>query len=342
MSDKINAILVIGPAWVGDMVMAQSLLRQLRADHPDAAIDVLAPGWTKPLLERMPEVRQGLEMPFGHGQFKPLARVKLGRQMQGQYDWAIVMPYTWKAALLPWGAKIKKRTGFVGEQRWGLLNDIRKLDKAAMPMMTQRYVALGYPKDVFPTREQLPLPKLHTTAQTQAEAAHHAGVHKTERPVMAFCPGAEYGPAKRWPTNYFAEVGKHFVEKGWDIWILGGPKDAALGEEIIQGVGEHCHNLCGKTRLADAIDLLAVADIAVCNDSGLMHIAAAVDTPIVAVFGSSTPDYTPPLSPNAEIVSLNLDCSPCFKKECPFGHYDCLKKLESGRVIQSIENKLRN
>ena len=340
MPQSINAILVIGPAWVGDMVMAQSLLRQLRHDHPDAAIDVVAPGWTKPVLARMPEVRNAIEMPFGHGQFKPLARIKLGKEMIGAYDWAIVMPYTWKSALLPFGAKIAKRTGFVGEQRWGLLNDIRKLDKPALPMMTQRYVALALPNGVYPTREQLPLPKLHTTAQTQTDALQHAGISKTTRPVMAFCPGAEYGPAKRWPTSHFAEVGRHFVEKGWDIWILGGPKDAPMGDEILNGIGKHCENLCGKTRLADAIDLLALADMVVCNDSGLMHIAAAVASPIVAVYGSSTADYTPPLSDNSEIVSLNLDCSPCFKKECPLGHYDCLNNLDSGKIITAIHDKL--
>ncbi len=332
-----NAILVVGPAWVGDMVMAQSLLRHLRRVHPQAAIDVMAPAWSKPLLARMPEVRAAIELPFAHGEFKPLQRYRLGRGLRGRYDWAIVLPITWKTALVPFAAAIPRRTGFVGEQRWGLLNDIRRLDKQALPMMVQRYLALGVEAGQ-PSPEPPPPPRLLSSDEQRQAVRDKFGLD-AGRPVLAFCPGAEYGPAKRWPPGYFAELGRHYLARGWQIWVLGSAKDRVAGQAIVQGLeSDRALDLTGRTSLEEVIDLLALSDTVVCNDSGLMHIAAALERRVIAVYGSSDPGYTPPLSDKARIVSLGLECSPCFSKECPLGHYRCLWELAPSRVIEAMED----
>lgn len=330
----VQAILVVGPAWVGDMVMAQSLFRWLARAHPGAAIDVVAPAWSHPLLARMPEVREAIELPLGHGEFRPLHRYRLGRALRPRaYDWAIVLPITWKAALLPFGAGIARRTGFIGEQRWGLLNDLRRLDKQRLPMMVQRYLSLARPPHAAPlSPADIPAPRLSSTPEQQQRALARLGLN-TRRPVLAFCPGAEYGPAKRWPAAYFAAVGRDYLRRGWQVWVLGSAKDRAAGAAIVEAMGGG-EDLTGKTHLQEVIDLLALSDAVVCNDSGLMHIAAAVERRVYAIYGSSDPGYTPPLSPRAEIISLGLECSPCFKKECPLGHYRCLRELQPERVLE--------
>ena len=326
---------MVGPAWVGDMVMAQSLLIRLKQDHPGAIIDVLAPGWSRPLLARMPEVSEAIDMPLGHGELKLGVRRQLGRSLSfRRYDWAIVLPYTWKSALVPYWARIPRRTGYVGELRYGLLNDIRRLDKQRLTQMAQRYVALAdAPGAPVP---QVPEPRLHTTAESVDRALARAGVERPEGRLAVFCPGAEYGPAKRWPPDHFASVARDLIERGWQVWIMGSPKDAEFGQGICAQAGEGCTDLCGRTQLEEAIDLMSLSDVVVSNDSGLMHIAAALDRPLVALYGSSTPDYTPPLNARARILSIHMECSPCFDRECRFGHYRCLQELDPAQVERTI------
>lgn len=327
-------ILVVGPAWVGDMVMAQALFRHLAARHPGAAIDVLAPAWTFPLLARMPEVRRPIEMPLGHGQLGLGVRRRLGRSLRGEgYDWAICLPLTWKSALVPFHARIPRRTGYWGELRLGLLNDLRRLG-AAPATMVGRYLALGQEAgEALP--EPMPRPRLAVDPQDQERALARLGLGRAGGPLLALCPGAEYGPAKRWPTAHFATVARHWLAQGGRVWVFGGAKDAPLGEAIAQAA-PGVVNLAGHTRLPEAIDLLALSDAVVSNDSGLMHVAAALERPLVAVYGSSTPDYTPPLSDRARILSLHLACSPCFRRECPQGHSRCLTDLAPERVIAAL------
>ncbi len=336
MNDMSAKILVIGPSWVGDMVMAQSLFRLLKQANEEVRIDVVAPAWSEPLIARMPEVRRSIEMPLGHGKFKPLERLRLGRQLASEkYAQAIVLPYTWKSALLPYGAKIAKRTGFKGEARWGLLNDIRLLDKKKLPMMVERYVSLGFKKNAF-NHQDFPKPKLVTSEKLQQAVLSKLDLQESAKDVVAFCPGAEYGPAKQWPTTHYAKLAIKLIESGKTIWLLGSAKDSTIAQEINRLTSHKCNDLTGRTSLEDVIDLLALVSLVVCNDSGLMHIAAAVDTPVVALYGSSDPGYTPPLSDKTKIVSLELECSPCFKKECPLGHYDCLQGLSVEQVWKDI------
>lgn len=339
MSDT-RAILVIGPAWVGDMVMAQVLFRLLKQQQPDVSIDVLAPAWSAPLLARMPEVRASFDLPLKHGEFGFAARKKIGHSLRGKYQQAILLPNSWKSALVPFFADIPLRTGWRGEMRFGLLNDIRTLDKEKYPLMIERFSALAYPQStVLPA--QLPRPHLAIKADELAAALQKYQL-SVDAHVLALCPGAEFGPAKRWPERHYAAVASQRIEDGEQVWIFGSAKDVPVAEAIRRLLPEsqrrHCHVLAGKTSLAEAIDLLSCANAVVTNDSGLMHIAAALNRPLVAVYGSSSPQFTPPLADAVEVVRLGLDCSPCFKRECPLGHLNCLNELLPSRVLDALSN----
>jgi heptosyltransferase-2 len=325
--------LVVGPSWVGDMVMAQSLFTVLKRREPHCRISVLAPAWTEPVLARIPEVDHSLSMPIGHGRMNLGTRWRLGRELRDRYDHAIVLPGSFKSAMVPLFAGIKKRTGFIGEQRYGLLNDRRKLDKARMPYHLQRVVSLGEPVKANPTPlEDIPWPQIETDKDNQRKNADAYGL-MLNQPTVALCPGAEFGPAKQWPASYFAEVAKNRLNAGWQVMIMGSDKDRNVADTINKEAPGSI-NLAGKTDLGDAIDLMAIASHVVTNDSGLMHIAAALDCAVIAIYGSSTDAYTPPLSKKAQRLYLDLECRPCFKRTCPLGHLDCLKKLPASRVIE--------
>lgn len=333
---KMFKILIIGPSWVGDTMLIQPMLKRLKERHPDSLIDVLAPPWTDELLLAMPEVNEVIINPFPHGALRVLERYRLGRQLRvEQYDQAIVLPNSLKSALVPFFAGIPLRTGFVGEMRYGLLNDARKLDKSKLPLMVERFAQLAErATDNIP--QPLSNPELKVTPEQVNETLSKLGL-TLHKPVAIFCPGAEYGPAKRWPVYYFAEIAQRLQQQGFDVWLVGSPKDKDPADKIVS-LGNHaCRNLCGHTTLADAIALLSCAELVISNDSGLMHLAAALDRPMLALFGSSSPQFTPPLSSKAEIVKLDIKCSPCFKRECPLGHFNCMMQLTPDMVWQKIE-----
>lgn len=316
--------------------MAEPLYRQLAARHPDLQLDVLAPAWTLPLHSRMATVTQTLDNPFAHGQLRLTDRYRLGRQLRaGHYQQAIILPNSLKSALIPWFAGIPQRTGYLGEQRYGLLNDWRKLNEQAVPRMVDRFVQLAVPEHES-AAVMAANPKLVVSEQSVLQALRDKGL-TTSRPVLAFCPGAEYGPAKRWPARHFAALGRLAVARGAQIWVLGSHKEQSIGQEIVAAIGQSAVNLCGETSLAQAIDLLSLAKAVVTNDSGLMHVAAALERPVFAVYGSSSPIFTPPLSDQAEIITLNLQCSPCFKRACPLGHMNCLNQLDADLVWKSMQ-----
>jgi heptosyltransferase-2 len=340
-----ESVLVVGPSWVGDMVMAQALYRTLRERAPHATIDVVAPPWSLPVLARMPEVRRGIELAVGHGELALGRRYALGSRLRGEgYTRAIVLPRSAKAALVPWFARVPRRTGFRGEWRYGLLNDVRDLDKTRLDQTVKRFVALGRERDEPPPSE-LPEPlrprlsvDAANLARLRAELGLFAGVQ-----LLALMPGAEYGPAKRWPTSAYGAVAARFAGRGTDVIVLGSAKERALGDEIVAAAAEpRVRNLCGQTSLADVIDLLAAADAAVSNDSGLLHVAAAAGTRVVAIYGSSTPVFTPPLTATATIVYDKIECSPCFERTCPLGHLRCLKEIAPERVAAAVEKLMHD
>lgn len=329
-------ILVVGPSWVGDTVLAQPLFKLLHARHTGLALDVLAPRWTFSLLERMPEVRRAIESPFLHGDLKLGERRRLGHALRAEgYDQAIVLPRTFKSALVPFFAGIRTRTGYIGEVRHWILTDARRLDEERLPQMAQRYAALALPRGEA-LKPPLPALSLRVDEAARRELLVRLGLDRG-RPAAALCPGAEYGPAKRWPARYFAELAQGLAAQGCAVWLVGSRNDRDAAAEIErQSVGV-CRNLAGETTLAEAIDLLASTSLVVSNDSGLMHVAAALGKPLIALYGSTSPGYTPPLSPNARILKLDLPCSPCFKRECPLGHFNCMMQLTPDRVLAAID-----
>jgi heptosyltransferase-2 len=335
MSQTIR-ILVIGPSWVGDMVMAQSLLIALKRRHPNSQIDVLAPVWTFALLDKMPEVSMALAMPpLARGQLGLRERIKLGKSLRAhRYDQAILLPNTWKSALIPFFANIPLRTGYTGECRWGLLNDVRRLDKSVLTQTVQRFVALAECSQPI-TVPACPAPQLRVKAENRQQAIDKFAL-QTHGKILALCPGAEYGEAKRWPATHYAELARLKRQEGWQVWLFGSPKDAPVAAQINQLNNNACIDLTGKTNLSEAVDLLSLADVVVSNDSGLMHVAAALNKKLIAIYGSSDPLFTPPLSKDARIISLNLNCSPCFKRQCPLGHMQCLLNITPLHIIHEI------
>lgn len=328
-----ESILVVGPSWVGDMVMAQSLFRLLRRESPSPAIDVVGPAWSVPLVARMPEVRRGIALDAGHGELALGRRWGLGRALRAQsYDRAIVLPRSFKSALVPLFARIPRRTGFATEMRGLIFDDARTLDRSALDQTVKRIIALGLPPGA-PLPEP-PQPELRVDAGNRDRLLARFGIGRGS--AVALMPGAAYGPAKQWPVEYFAELAALLGARGEEVWVLGSAGERGLGERIAARAGSAVRNLCGETRLEDVVDLLSAARAAVTNDSGLMHVAAAVGTKVVAVYGSSSPAFTPPLTARKTIHYLGLECSPCYRRECPLGHLRCLREITPTTVLAGL------
>ena len=342
-------ILVVGPSWVGDMMMSQSLYRTLKTLHPEAEIDVMAPDWCRPLLNKMSEVNQAISMPLGHGRLAISLRRQLGIQLRTRrYDQAYILPNSFKSALVPFFAQIPIRTGWRGEMRYWLLNDIRLLDKTAFPQMVQRYVALAYKKNSVNNADELPKPilwpQLSVTEReiSQSKCFFHI---PAQLPIIGFCPGAEFGPAKRWPAYHYAELAQLLVAvHGYQILIFGSQKDRHIGEDIRQSLSvdcqQHCFNLAGKTTLEQAVNLLASCRAVVSNDSGLMHIAAALSRPLVALYGPSSPDFTPPLTNRVEVIRLITGYHKVRTGSAESGYHQSLIDIKPERVMTALTKLL--
>ncbi len=332
--------LIVAPSWIGDTILAQPLFKRLHEQHPGLILDAFAPAWAAPVLARMREVRRVIANPFAHGEFNLGGRWRAGRELAREgYDTAIVLPNSWKSALLPFFAGIPQRIGFLGESRHILLNRIHRYDAAALPQLASRYALLA---EAVGTAAPAPLAAPHLAVDAQSVRATLSALGLADAPApIVFCPGAEYGPAKRWPAAHFAELARRLAAADFPVWLIGSAKDAVVGAQIEQLSGGGARNLCGRTDLAQAIDLLSCARLVVSNDSGLMHVAAALQRPLVALYGSSSPAYTPPLSQQARILSLDLECSPCFKRECPLGHFKCLNDLSPTMVLDAAKEALR-
>lgn len=343
MNDS-KKILIVSPAWIGDIVIAQSLLKFIKRHDPEAIIDVLAPAWSHELYSVMPEINEILTMPLGHSQFQFKKRWQLGKGLRNKkYHQAIILPNSWKSAIIPFAARIPLRTGWLGEMRFGLLNDWRILNEKILPLMVQRFLALGNIKTL--ANQNL---DWHAF-QPHLEINHTHEINKykklfliEEKPLLILCPGAAYGPAKCWPAEYFAEIANYKKSKDWQIVLLGSKSDEFMGFSIEKLTKNACINLIGKTSLLDALRILSFAKLVISNDSGLMHLTAALDRPLIALYGSSSPEFTPPLSVKAKIIYLNLSCSPCFKRVCPLIHFNCLKQLTPQIVLSAIEDLINN
>ncbi len=310
--------------------MAQSLFQILKGYN--TTIDAVAPPWTAPLLARMPEVRETWVLPVSHGTFGLSTRWRLGRALRERhYQQAIVLPSSFKAALVPFFGRAVRRTGYLGEFRFGLLNDIRT---TSARRTVDRFLALGV-ESTQPLPPP-PLPRLRVDSDNTQRVLARLGIASPRDPVLALCPGAEYGPAKRWPAVHFAEVAKKAIAIGWQVWLFGSQRDAPITAEIQKEVGRMAIDCAGRTSLPDVVDLLSLASAIVTNDSGLMHVAAALDRPVVALYGSSDPTLTPPLTQRATILRLDLPCSPCLQRTCPKHHLECLQALTPAQVLAAL------
>jgi len=327
-------ILVVAPSWVGDALLSQPLLTRLKQQDPQSRIDILAPGWALPIFRRMPEVSETLESPFAHGELALGERWRIARSLRAnRYDRAFVLPNSFKSALVPLFAGIPERIGFIGELRQWLLKDARRLDERALPLMVERFAWLADAADAAVTRP-VPRPQLRVTEAERAQLRRRLGLTAAGR-VACFCPGAEYGPAKRWPAQYFGELAQRLGAEGFAVWLVGSAKERDIGDAISRSCAAAV-NLFGRTTLDDAVVALSCADLVVSNDSGLMHVAAALDRPMIALYGSSSPSFTPPLSDRAHVVKHEVPCSPCFQRVCPLKHFDCMMKLAPSWVLDEI------
>jgi heptosyltransferase-2 len=313
--------------------MAQSLMKVIKINQPDVAIDVLAPKWSLGILARMPEVRDGIALDVKHGELGFGKRYQTGKSLRAkQYKQAYILPKTLKSALVPYFANIPVRTGFFGEMRFGLINDVKPLDKAVLDQTVKKYASLAQPSN---QTILTPFPELKVNTDNAKFLLEKYKVNN-QKLLVSFMPGAEYGPAKQWPVSHFADLAQKINQIGGQVLIFGSDKDRAGGDVIAES-NSNVINLCGKTTIEDAVDLIGSTDIAVTNDSGLMHVAASVGIPLVSIYGSSSPLYTPPLTEKAIVEWLELDCAPCFKRECPLQHLNCLTQITAQNVFKHIE-----
>jgi heptosyltransferase-2 len=327
--------LVIAPQWIGDAVMCEPLLALLAARGE--AVTVAALPWVAPVFGAMAQVSEIVELPFAHGRLDLAARLRIARTLRGRFDAAYVLPNSLKAALLPWFARIPLRVGYVGEMRQGLLN--RRLpNPVGKPPMVAWYAALAGGLADAVARPRLALDTAGIAAAC-AVAAVAPGAY------WVFAPGAEYGPAKCWPAEHYAALAQMLhAGSGQPVLLLGSPKEAALCDAIAEQASGACRVLAGRTALAEAMALIAGARGMASNDSGLMHVAAAFGIPQAAMFGSTSPEHTPPLNPRARVLwlkdELALDCAPCFDRACRFGHTRCLTGIAPARALAALQEAL--
>lgn len=328
-----NRSVVIAPQWIGDAVMSEPLLARLAARGEQ--ITVAALPWVAPAYRAMPQVDEVIELPFAHGRLDLAARRRIAAGWRGRFDTAYVLPNSLKSALLPWLAGVPRRVGYRGESRY-LLLDERLPNPVGRPPMVAFYSALSGEPARADERPRMQLPSATIDAATGAAGVRHGA-------YWAFAPGAEYGPAKCWPAERYAELARSLIEAhGEPVLLLGSAKEAALCEQIAAQAGAACRVMAGRTTLVEAMALIAAARGVVSNDSGLMHVAAAFGVPQAAVFGSTSPEQTPPLNPRARVLwlkaELHLDCAPCYDRVCRFGHTRCLVGIGAERVERALDD----
>jgi heptosyltransferase-2 len=339
-----QSILIIAPNWIGDAVSTQPLLANLKVLYPNSKIDILASNWVAPVYRACSEVHEVIEAKFEHKKLQWNLRKQLAKVIEAKnYQACFVLPNSFKSALIPWLANIPFRIGYRGELRFGLINlALDNPSKVNRPPMMEHYLALS---QLLKDDESISLdrlaPKLNVSSAAKQQVEQKLqGANINSDSIYAICPGAEYGPSKRWPTEYFAVLAQQLIKQNSNnqIILLGSKSDHSLAQEITSKgqQASNVHNWCGNTSLDEAIALIGMSKAVVSNDSGLMHIAAALQIPQVAIFGSSDPAHTPPLSDRAKIIWLNMSCSPCHKRVCPLGHLRCLKDILPEQVLITL------
>ena len=327
-------ILIICPNWIGDIIMSQSLLKELKNQEPDTLIDVLGPSWSLEITSRMTEVNKQIIFENRHKKLDFWKRIFFAKKLKKEnYHLAIILPLSLKSALIPFIAGIPLRRAYLGESRFFLINqcikkkELRRVDE---------YLNLAS----FPYKKHsLNFPSLSVN-KSSAQKLKKKYLSQSKE-ALILCPGAAKGPSKQWPAHYFAEIATYYANKNYEIIILGSKADLEISNAIQKFSNNICVNLCGKTSLNETCDILSLAKIVISNDSGLMHLSAALQIPQVAIYGSTSPKKNPPLNTKSETIYLNMQCSPCEKRTCPYHHYDCLTKISPEMVKSKIKTLLK-
>ncbi|MTW15276.1 lipopolysaccharide heptosyltransferase II [Rhodoplanes serenus] len=326
-------VLLVPYMWIGDFVRCHSVVRLLKEQDPERPVDVLTTAMVAPLLDYMPGVRKGIVRDLPRGRLAYAEHRALADQLRPEgYGQALIMSRKWKAALAPFLAGIPVRTGLVGEMRFGVVNDLRWGEKT-LPRMIDQCAVLALPKGA-PRPAEWPMPQLVVPAAELTAWRARLGL-AAERPVAALAPGA-VGPSKRWPAASYGEVARRLAAEGFDVWVVGGPGEAPLAAEIAAIGGDRVRDLTG-TDLRNAILALAAADVVVSNDSGLLHVAAAIGTPSIGIFGPTSPWHWKPLNPIAAVIetATAVPCRPCHKPTCAMGHHACMRDIPATTVLEA-------
>jgi heptosyltransferase-2 len=332
-------ILLVPYMWIGDFVRCHTVVKLLKARAPERPVDLLTTTLCAPLVDYMPGVRAGIVCDLPRNRLSLSEHRALAQRLRAaDYATALIMPRTWKSALAPYLAGIPERIGFLGEGRVILLNDIRYGEKK-LPRMIDRCAALAMPKDASPPKK-LPAPELNVQRANAQAWRIRNGIEDDGKPVVAFAPGA-VGPSKRWPVAAYAEVARELATQGFKIWILGSPNESQLAGEIVRAAGPAARDLTSPD-LRNAILALKLAHAAVSNDSGLLHVAAAIGTPSIGIFGPTSPWHWAPLNPLAATIETasDLPCRPCHKPTCRLKHHRCMRDIPAAQVIDALRGTL--
>ena len=335
-SDR-SPILIVPYMWIGDFVRCHSVVKLLNARFPNRPVDVLTTSLCAPLTDYMPGLRRTVVVDLPRSRVSVTNQLSLARRLKREdYGSALIMPRTWKSALAPFLAGIPERTGFFGEARFVLLNDLRYGERR-LPRMVDRCAALALPAGAQ-LPDEWPLPELKVGRAEIESWRHQQGLAGQTKPVIALAPGA-VGPSKRWPAGAYANLARRLTAEGFGVWVVGGPEEKSLAAEIVGNTP--ARDLTG-TDLRTAILALAGAAAAVSNDSGLLHVAAALGTPAIGIFGPTSPWHWAPLNPLAATIeaTTKIDCRPCHKPVCRLVHHRCMREISSEQVFAAVSHAL--
>lgn len=338
-------ILIVGPSWVGDAVMAQSLYKIIKDSNPQSKIDVLSPEWSLGILNRMDELDDLICSPFDHGDLRIKDRVRFGYSLRDRsYDQAIVLTNSLKSSFIPFTANIPKRTGWLGEMRYGFINDIRKVNKNKHKLMVEKFSCLSI-NPLVENNYEIPWPSLRVDLINLSKLLKKYSFEQSHESI-AICPGAEFGPSKRWPANYYTEVIRHYLSKNWQVFILGSKNDLPVAKVIEDQVPSEnkalLFNFTGQTSIEDAVDILSTCDLVLTNDSGLMHVAAAVNVKLLALYGPTSPKFTPPLSKKAKVIQKIEGYEKTREGELEEGYHYGLSMIKPEEVLDSLSLLLKD
>ena len=338
-------ILIVGPSWVGDAVMAQSLYKIIKDSNPQSKIDVLSPEWSLGILNRMDELDDLICSPFDHGDLRIKDRIRFGYSLRDRsYDQAIVLTNSLKSSFIPFTANIPKRTGWLGEMRYGFINDIRKVNKNKHKLMVEKFSCLSI-NPLVDNNYEIPWPSLRVDLINLSKLLKKYSFEQSHESI-AICPGAEFGPSKRWPANYYAEVIRHYLSKNWQVFILGSKNDLPVAKAIEDQVPPEnktlLFNFTGQTSIEDAVDILSTCDLVLTNDSGLMHVAAAVNVKLLALYGPTSPKFTPPLSKKAKVIQKIEGYEKTREGELEEGYHYGLSMIKPEEVLDSLSHLIKD